>query len=177
MTYVTSSFRHRIHERMYEIPLLDSVLLRKRMLSLWSSPLTSLISSFEKYIMMKESLIVWDLTFSAGFTAQVLGDRVPVQSTLLPACVPGTSLSGSRRQELWGVHETCGPIREVSTLSVCTLHVYLVLWTEFKCEIHFHRSLIESEELSEYIHYKIFLDEDFTSTAKFTVSLRQLDQV
>lgn len=33
---------------------------------------------------------------------------------------------------------------------------------------HFVQSLVHSEELADFLHLKIFLDEDFTSTAKFT---------
>ena len=45
------------------------------------------------------------------------------------------------------------------------LHLYLIFnWFDIQ-----HRSLLQSEELADFIHIKIFLDEDFTSTAKFTV--------
>lgn len=32
----------------------------------------------------------------------------------------------------------------------------------------FVRSLIDSHELADFVHFRIFLDEDFTSTARFT---------
>src|SRR5437764_11818613 len=56
-----------------------------------------------------------------------------------------------------------------------TLQRLIMIFWQFSFSLSFlgktNRSLIESEELSEFIHIKIFLDEDFTSTAKFTVSL------
>ena len=67
------------------------------------------------------------------------------------------------------------PVRECLIIQfVCIIYCDVLLTVSF-VSFSINRSLLQSEELVDFIHVKVFLDEDFTSTAKFTVSLDFID--